>query len=110
MMAHRYEDAFVFTALLTNCKRFGNWAVQRCLEAASTAEERRKIVSCMRYVGPFDVTPSMAYTLKQGTRGRACNELLRVPRSTKSPRLRGRHSFIDCLRTSTWRSCADSRQ
>ncbi|KAF9447850.1 ARM repeat-containing protein [Macrolepiota fuliginosa MF-IS2] len=28
--------------------RFGNWAVQRCLEAASTAEERRKIVSCMR--------------------------------------------------------------
>ncbi|KAJ3500658.1 hypothetical protein NLJ89_g9698 [Agrocybe chaxingu] len=29
--------------------RFGNWAVQRCLEAASTPEERRKIVSCMRY-------------------------------------------------------------
>ncbi|KDR85900.1 hypothetical protein GALMADRAFT_52680 [Galerina marginata CBS 339.88] len=28
--------------------RFGNWAVQRCLEAASTADERRKIVSCMR--------------------------------------------------------------
>ncbi|KAF9550593.1 ARM repeat-containing protein [Agrocybe pediades] len=28
--------------------RFGNWAVQRCLEAASTPEERRKIVSCMR--------------------------------------------------------------
>ncbi|KAK0207261.1 armadillo-type protein [Armillaria fumosa] len=28
--------------------RFGNWAVQRCLEAASTAEERRKIVGCMR--------------------------------------------------------------
>ncbi|KAF8640907.1 hypothetical protein AX17_000555 [Amanita inopinata Kibby_2008] len=28
--------------------RFGNWAVQRCLEAASTSEERRKIVSCMR--------------------------------------------------------------
>ncbi|KAG7094536.1 hypothetical protein E1B28_005364 [Marasmius oreades] len=28
--------------------RFGNWAVQRCLEAASTAEERKKIVSCMR--------------------------------------------------------------
>ncbi|KAG2022517.1 pumilio-family RNA binding repeat protein, variant 2 [Coprinopsis cinerea AmutBmut pab1-1] len=28
--------------------RFGNWAVQRCLEAAATAEERRKIVSCMR--------------------------------------------------------------
>ncbi|KAF8911768.1 armadillo-type protein [Mucidula mucida] len=28
--------------------RFGNWAVQRCLEAASTAEERRKIVACMR--------------------------------------------------------------
>ncbi|KAF9461903.1 armadillo-type protein [Collybia nuda] len=28
--------------------RFGNWAVQRCLEAASTPEERRKIVMCMR--------------------------------------------------------------
>ncbi|TFY77850.1 hypothetical protein EWM64_g6161 [Hericium alpestre] len=28
--------------------RFGNWAVQRCLEAASTPEERRKIVHCMR--------------------------------------------------------------
>ncbi|KAJ3775650.1 armadillo-type protein [Lentinula raphanica] len=28
--------------------RFGNWAVQRCLEAASTAEERKKIASCMR--------------------------------------------------------------
>ncbi|KAK2462882.1 hypothetical protein APHAL10511_005080 [Amanita phalloides] len=28
--------------------RFGNWAVQRCLEAATTLEERRKIVSCMR--------------------------------------------------------------
>ncbi|KAM6498886.1 Armadillo-type fold [Amanita muscaria] len=28
--------------------RFGNWAVQRCLEAATSPEERRKIVSCMR--------------------------------------------------------------
>ncbi|KZV76352.1 ARM repeat-containing protein [Peniophora sp. CONT] len=28
--------------------RFGNWAVQRCLEAASTLDERRKIVTCMR--------------------------------------------------------------
>ncbi|KAJ8496720.1 hypothetical protein ONZ51_g918 [Trametes cubensis] len=28
--------------------RFGNWAVQRCLEATSSVEERRKIVSCMR--------------------------------------------------------------
>ncbi|KAK1230462.1 meiotic PUF protein 1 [Marasmius sp. AFHP31] len=28
--------------------RFGNWAVQRCLEAASSAEERKKIVMCMR--------------------------------------------------------------
>ncbi|TFK70058.1 ARM repeat-containing protein [Pluteus cervinus] len=28
--------------------RFGNWAVQRCLEAASTPEERRKIVGCMK--------------------------------------------------------------
>ncbi|TFL03238.1 armadillo-type protein [Pterulicium gracile] len=28
--------------------RFGNWAVQRCLEAAEAPEERRKIVACMR--------------------------------------------------------------
>ncbi|KAG7439377.1 ARM repeat-containing protein [Guyanagaster necrorhizus] len=28
--------------------RFGNWAVQRCLEAASTADEKRKIVGCMK--------------------------------------------------------------
>ncbi|KAJ7824084.1 hypothetical protein B0H14DRAFT_3469602 [Mycena olivaceomarginata] len=28
--------------------RFSNWAVQRCLEAATGPEERRKIVSCMR--------------------------------------------------------------
>ncbi|KDQ31548.1 hypothetical protein PLEOSDRAFT_1054594 [Pleurotus ostreatus PC15] len=28
--------------------RFGNWAVQRCLEAASSPDERRKIVACMR--------------------------------------------------------------
>ncbi|KAJ7187431.1 ARM repeat-containing protein [Mycena pura] len=28
--------------------RFGNWAVQRCLEAATGPEERRKIVGCMR--------------------------------------------------------------
>ncbi|KAJ4467202.1 armadillo-type protein [Lentinula edodes] len=28
--------------------RFGNWAVQRCLEAAFTPEERKKIAACMR--------------------------------------------------------------
>ncbi|OCH92970.1 ARM repeat-containing protein [Obba rivulosa] len=28
--------------------RFGNWAVQRCLEATASAEEQRKIVGCMR--------------------------------------------------------------
>ncbi|KAJ3007157.1 hypothetical protein NUW54_g3653 [Trametes sanguinea] len=28
--------------------RFGNWAVQRCLEATSSVDERRKIVMCMR--------------------------------------------------------------
>ncbi|CCM01451.1 uncharacterized protein FIBRA_03504 [Fibroporia radiculosa] len=28
--------------------RFGNWAVQRCLEATASPEERRKIVTCMR--------------------------------------------------------------
>ncbi|CAL1694703.1 unnamed protein product [Somion occarium] len=28
--------------------RFGNWAVQRCLEASASVEERRQIVACMR--------------------------------------------------------------
>ncbi|KAJ7852666.1 armadillo-type protein [Mycena olivaceomarginata] len=28
--------------------RFGNWAVQRCFEAATGTDERRKIVACMR--------------------------------------------------------------
>ncbi|KAL4251284.1 hypothetical protein ABKN59_006741 [Abortiporus biennis] len=28
--------------------RFGNWAVQRCLEATGSVDERRKIVACMR--------------------------------------------------------------
>lgn len=51
MMAHRYGLVHYFSInaniLLFS---FGNWAVQRCLEAACTAEERRKIVTCMRYV------------------------------------------------------------
>lgn len=28
--------------------RFGNWAIQRCLEAAGSIEERRQVVDCMR--------------------------------------------------------------
>jgi hypothetical protein len=27
--------------------KFGNWAMQRCLEAASVGDKRRKLVSCM---------------------------------------------------------------
>ncbi|KAJ7820849.1 hypothetical protein B0H14DRAFT_3735241 [Mycena olivaceomarginata] len=36
--------------LLSTHVEFGNWAVQRCLEAATGPEERRKIVACMQYV------------------------------------------------------------
>jgi hypothetical protein len=39
---------------------FGNWAVQRCLEAASTIDERRKIVQCMRSVSNFVATAPAA--------------------------------------------------
>ena len=57
MMAHRYQQfdhlGHENTNFLSLTYRFGNWAVQRCLEAASTVEERRKIVSCMRYVLNF---------------------------------------------------------
>ena len=48
--------------------RFGNWAVQRCLEAAATAEERRKIVGCMRFVLPVFVG---SHVLKGETRTEA---------------------------------------
>ncbi|KIM82223.1 hypothetical protein PILCRDRAFT_785661 [Piloderma croceum F 1598] len=46
------ERAKIVDAICANgfemmAHRFGNWAVQRCLEAASTADERRKIVECM---------------------------------------------------------------
>jgi pumilio RNA-binding family len=40
--------ASAMVRLMAKSIRFGNWAVQRCLEAASVADERRKIVSCMR--------------------------------------------------------------
>ena len=55
MMAHRYQlSNIINTDFLSLKYRFGNCAVQRCLEleAASVmiVEERRKIVSCMRYV------------------------------------------------------------
>lgn len=46
--------------------RFGNWAVQRCLEAASTADERRKIVTCMRFV-PLPVACALSLILISGT-------------------------------------------
>jgi pumilio RNA-binding family len=43
---------------------FGNWAVQRCLEAATTPDERRKIAACMRYVctvKPWKVSDNLRY-------------------------------------------------
>lgn len=43
-----YIISLFAAGLITVSDSFGNWAVQRCLEAAATAEERRKIVSCMR--------------------------------------------------------------
>ncbi|KAH7886388.1 armadillo-type protein [Phlebopus sp. FC_14] len=45
---HKIVDAICTRGFEMMSHRFGNWAVQRCLEAAGTAEERRKIVSCMR--------------------------------------------------------------
>ena len=50
MMAHRSVSHSSLTPdfLLTSARRFGNWAVQRCLEAAVTSDERRKIVDCMK--------------------------------------------------------------
>ena len=57
MMAHRYFHlCMMLGADRPNSlcpamfDRFGNWAVQRCLEAASCIDERRKIVQCMRCV------------------------------------------------------------
>ncbi|KAF9011374.1 armadillo-type protein [Cyathus striatus] len=41
-------DAICMRGFEMMAHRFGNWAVQRCLEAASTPDERRKIVSCMK--------------------------------------------------------------
>ncbi|EIW87416.1 ARM repeat-containing protein [Coniophora puteana RWD-64-598 SS2] len=45
---HKIVDAICARGFEMMSHRFGNWAVQRCLEAAATAEERRKIVACMR--------------------------------------------------------------
>ncbi|KAF8837623.1 ARM repeat-containing protein [Paxillus ammoniavirescens] len=45
---HKIVDAICARGFEMMSHRFGNWAVQRCLEAAATAEERRKIVGCMR--------------------------------------------------------------
>ncbi|KAJ7460373.1 armadillo-type protein [Mycena galericulata] len=44
----RIVDAMCARAGETMMHRFGNCAVQRCLEAATGPEERRKIVACMR--------------------------------------------------------------
>jgi len=71
MMAHRYVHSYLRSDLkftsTSNPTSFGNWAVQRCLEAASTPEERRKIVSCMRY-GLTVIQTSLV--LNRHTRGR----------------------------------------
>ncbi|KAH7924798.1 ARM repeat-containing protein [Leucogyrophana mollusca] len=45
---HKIIDAICARGFEMMSHRFGNWAVQRCLEAAATIEERRKIVGCMR--------------------------------------------------------------
>ncbi|KAI0354687.1 ARM repeat-containing protein [Trametes cingulata] len=52
-VADAEERAKIVDAICTKgfemmAHRFGNWAVQRCLEATSSLEERRKIVTCMR--------------------------------------------------------------
>ncbi|EJD04201.1 ARM repeat-containing protein [Fomitiporia mediterranea MF3/22] len=52
-VADEKERAKIVDAICTRgtemmSHRFGNWAVQRCLEAASSVEERRKIAACMR--------------------------------------------------------------
>ncbi|KAF7354483.1 ARM repeat-containing protein [Mycena venus] len=43
----RIVDAICARGAEMMMHRFGNWAVQRCLEAATVPEERRKIVACM---------------------------------------------------------------
>ncbi|THV05726.1 ARM repeat-containing protein [Dendrothele bispora CBS 962.96] len=45
---NKIVDAICARGFEMMAHRFGNWAVQRCLEAASSAEERKKIISCMR--------------------------------------------------------------
>ncbi|EMD32614.1 hypothetical protein CERSUDRAFT_108727 [Gelatoporia subvermispora B] len=52
-VADTQERAKIVDAICTKgfemmAHRFGNWAVQRCLEATASIEERRKIVACMR--------------------------------------------------------------
>jgi pumilio RNA-binding family len=63
-------DRFLLSDSAT--RSFGNWAVQRCLEAASTADERRKIVECMRYnfKSICEITPLMPSPLGLSTSGR----------------------------------------
>ncbi|KAI0713113.1 ARM repeat-containing protein [Cerioporus squamosus] len=49
MMAHRCVSTWSGPhTLLLSLVKVRNWAVQRCLEATSSVEERRKIVACMR--------------------------------------------------------------
>ncbi|KAI0095171.1 armadillo-type protein [Irpex rosettiformis] len=52
-VADTEERAKIVSAICTRgyemmAHRFGNWAVQRCLEAPATPTEKRKIVGCMR--------------------------------------------------------------
>ncbi|KAJ7074601.1 hypothetical protein C8F01DRAFT_1274072 [Mycena amicta] len=44
----RIVDAICARGAEMMMHRFGNWAVQHCLEAATTTDERRKLVACMR--------------------------------------------------------------
>lgn len=91
---------------------FGNWAVQRCLEAASSADERRKIVSCMRFILLYTTFLSETFLTccSQGSRCRSRDELLWMPCPSESTRLRGRYSSVNRIRTLAWRPSANSRQ
>ncbi|KZV93703.1 ARM repeat-containing protein [Exidia glandulosa HHB12029] len=44
----RIVDAIAGKGFEMMTNRFGNWAVQRCLESPHDVEERRKLVACMR--------------------------------------------------------------
>ncbi|KAG6824072.1 hypothetical protein H0H92_008081, partial [Tricholoma furcatifolium] len=93
--------------------RFGNWAVQRCLEggagagaaqrtrgtiAASGIEERRKVVACMMFDDAFSLDHLLISSHRQEPRRRARDKLLRMPRPPKGARLRGGYTPLHRVR------------